>query len=169
MTQCLGALFDTVCMALLSSHGDWLHGDELFPVPETPQPRLPKGEVIYPRKQSPHSNLSVRSLDYIFLGYQLPEKEVSKLGCFFPSVSKLLPFLLLYSHTRKALGFVWGRKKKQLLCTPICSTHHENFHLTPTLVNLLTRLKKHFGMLTVPTNFDSVISRISESFNSLAV
>lgn len=95
--------------------------------------KAPQGEVIYPRKQSPHSNLSVRSLDYIFLRYQLPEKEVSKPVALLPKCFQNFTFSTSTLTPKKALGFARGRKKKQLLYASISSTHRGNFLLTPML------------------------------------
>lgn len=95
---------------------------------------------------------------------------------YFPSVSKILPFLLLLSH-QKSLR-VCPRKKKETVTVRSYFLHPSWKRSLNTdaggrydkiLSNLLTHLKKHFWMLTVPTKFDSVISKISESFNSLAV
>lgn len=96
---------------------------------------------------------------------------------YFPSVSKILDFSVsILSHQK--ISQVCLRKKEEK-ATALSYTLYPSWevslstdtcgHYDIISSNLLTHLKKHFWRLTVPTKFDSVISRISESFNSLAV
>lgn len=64
LIECLGALFDTVLVVLLSSHDEWVSGDWPFSTSETTG-EAHQGEVTSPLNQSLHSYLCALPLDCI--------------------------------------------------------------------------------------------------------
>lgn len=109
LMECLGALLDMVLVVLLSSHGEWVSGDWPFSTSETTG-EAHQGEVTSPLNQSPRSYLCALPIDCIgaegggrgVMPTARESVEVIRFDCSFSSVSKVLPGLPLYSHTRNA-------------------------------------------------------------------